>query len=189
MANTSTEKIEFSTQLVEFSSNKWVRLLLVVVFLLLIGIIIAYFLEAFTVVTALFGAGALLVIIFAVAMKGQIQVYGLSEKKLIITTGSISIGDTTYEIQNIRHLLFAIHSYSGMNYKGGGYTTEVSSGMKNEIYFQSGTKKVQYNFYLNSAAHVGLLCAVFKEFYIRHIPFIEKDMYDHQTYLLKNLTP
>jgi hypothetical protein len=180
--------MEFRTWLVEFSSNKWVRILLGAVILCIAGIIVAYSFNADTIITILFGACVLLVVVFAVVLKGKIQLYGISEDKLIITPDTIKIKDQTWEIKNIRNLVFNVDSYSGMDYRIRGGGTNISDGMKNMISFSAGGKKVQYNFFLESAVHTTTLCTIFKEFYIRHIPFIEKDMYGYQTYLMQTLS-
>ncbi len=161
--------------------------MLATVVLLVAGIVAAWFFNADTLITILFGAVVVLVIVFAVVLKGKIQLYGLSKDKLIITPDTITIKDQSWEIKNIKKLVFNVDSYSGMIYQTGGGARNTSDGMKNMITFVANGKKVQYNFYLDSAPHTTELCAIFKEFYIRHTPFIEKDMYGYQTYLLQTL--
>lgn len=179
--------MEFSTWLIEFSPNKWVRTLLFAVVLLIAGIAVAWFFHEDTLVTILFGACVVLVIIFALVLKGKIQLYGVSKDKLIITPDHIKIKDQSWEIKSLKKLVFNVDSYSGMNYRVQGGGTNISDGMRNMISFVANGKKVQYNFYLESANHTTTLCSIFKEFYIRHIPFIEKDMYERQTYMLQTL--
>jgi len=180
--------MEFSTWLVAFSSNKWVRILLAAVVLMIAGIAVAYFFNADIIITILFGACIVLIVVFAVVLKGNIQLYGLSSDKLIITPDTIKIKDQSWDIKNIRNLVFNVDSYAGMDYKvqGGGLNT--SDGLRNMVSFTANGKKIQYNFFLESAAQTTRLCSIFKEFYVRHTPFIEKDMYGYQTYLMRQLS-
>jgi hypothetical protein len=177
----------FSTWLIQFSSSKWVRILLAAVVLCIVGIFVAWSFNEDTLVTILFGACVVLVVVFAVVLKGRIQLYEISKDKLIITPDTIKIKDQSWEIKNIRNLIFNVDSYSGLNFRVSGGGTNISDGMKNMISFTANGKKVQYNFFLESAVHTTTLCSIFKEFYIRHTPFIEKDMYGYQTYLLQTL--
>jgi hypothetical protein len=179
--------MEFSTCLVQFASNKWVRLLLASVGLLLLGIGVSWFLDAETMITILFGVAVVLIIVFAVVLKGKIQLYGLSNDKLTLTPDKITIKGQSWEIKNIKNLVFNVDSYDGMEYRLSGGGSNISDGLKNMISFKAEGKKIQYNFYLENALQTTTLCSIFKEFYIRHTPFIEKDMYGYQTYLMQTL--
>jgi len=179
--------MEFNTYLIDYAANKWVRFLIAAIILLLAGLIIAFVLQDYTMVTILFGVGIVLIVVFAVIRKGDIQVYGVSKNKLVITPEVITIAGKSYDIKNIKDLRFTVHSYEGMNYKSG-HSLQVSNGMNNHISFKAPDGKVRCNFFLNSAAHVKTLAVILKEFYVRHIPFVEMDLADKQTYILQRLT-
>jgi hypothetical protein len=124
-------------------------------------------------------------VILAFIKKGNIQPYGISKNKLMVTTSAVKIADVVYEMDKIRDLRFHIHSFAGLDYMADGLKT--SDGMNNYVSFTVNEKRINCRFYLNGPTHTLTLCRLFQEFYYRRIPFIEIDKGGIQTYLLQRL--
>jgi hypothetical protein len=176
--------MEFRTRLVIGKKNKrallaWVGLLIAVASL---GMIFFPPLAAY--VPWAFSAGIVVLIVGAVRAKGDIASYGLSDKELVLTAGSIVINGEEYPMKKVRKLDFNIEGYAGMPDRSSGYSLH---GMGNELRFDWEGRVVTCGFYLNSEKHTLQLRDQFREYYEAHIPFVERSG-NTRTFLFKNLS-
>jgi hypothetical protein len=133
--------------------------------------------------TILFVAGALLVVIGAFIAKGNISIVGLSEEELVVTTEKIVVGEDEYPMSAVKGLDFDVNGFNGMQDPYSAYKLD---GMGNEVKFQFEGQTVRTLFYLNSQEHVRQLGELFRSFYEKHIPFVERTNRT-RTYLFRDL--
>ena len=57
--------------------------------------------------------------------------------------------------------------------------------MNNYLNFNIGEEEVEWQFYLPDPQHVQQLGLLFKEFYSRHIPFLERSVTSDRTFLFE----
>lgn len=133
--------------------------------------------------TLLFVAGILLVLIGAFIAKGNISLIELSEEELVVTPEKICVSGEEYLMKDVTGLDFNVNGFNGMQDP---YSSYKLDGMGNEIKFRFKGQMTNTFFYLNSQEHVRQLGELFKEFYEKHIPFVERTGRT-RTYLFRDL--
>ena len=135
-----------------------------------------------------FGGGIAVVVIGAVIARGDVRNYGFSSDELIITDAGITVGAMHYPFSMITEMDFNVEAYEGLYVNDGAMVSgSKSDGMTNDLTFKAGGSKVSCGFYLQSQQHVQRLGLVFHEFYLRRMPFIERNR-SRRTYLLQFLS-
>ena len=134
-----------------------------------------------------FGGGIAVVVIGAVIARGDVRNYGLSDEELIITSDGISVGSMHYPFSMITDMDFNVEAYNGLYVNDGAMVSGSNSdGMANELSFKAGGSRVSCGFYLDSQQHVQQLGLIFHEFYVRKVPFVERNR-SRRTYLFQFL--
>lgn len=134
-----------------------------------------------------FGGGIAVVVIGAVIARGDVRNYGLSDEELIITSDGISVGSMHYPFSMITDMDFNVEAYNGLYVNDGAMVSGSNSdGMTNELSFKAGGSRVSCGFYLDSQQHVQQLGLIFHEFYVRKVPFVERNR-SRRTYLFQFL--
>ena len=134
-----------------------------------------------------FGGGIAVVVIGAVIARGDVRNYGLSDEELIITSDGISVGSMHYPFSMITDMDFNVEAYNGLYVNDGAMVSVSNSdGMTNELSFKAGGSRVSCGFYLDSQQHVQQLGLIFHEFYVRKVPFVERNR-SRRTYLFQFL--
>jgi hypothetical protein len=92
-----------------------------------------------------------------------------------------------YPFSMITDMDFNVEAYNGLYVNEGAMVSgSKSDGMTNDLSFKAGGAKVSCGFYLDSQQHVHQLGLVFHEFYLGHVPFIERNR-STRTYLFQFL--
>ena len=134
-----------------------------------------------------FGAGIAVVVVGAVIARGDVRNYGLSEQELIVSSAGITMGPMHYPLPLITEMDFSVEAFNGLYVNDGAMVSgSKSDGMTNDLSFRAGGGKISCGFYLDSQQHVQQLGLVFHEFYLRHIPFVERNR-SRRTYLFQFL--
>jgi hypothetical protein len=135
-----------------------------------------------------FGTGIAVVVIGALIARGDVANYGLSEEDLIVTNRGITVGPIFYPLEQLHHIDFNVEAYAGLYVNDGAMISGSNSdGMTNSLQFEANGKTVFCGFFLASKAHVQELAILFNEFYLRRLPFIERNR-SARTYMLQYLS-
>lgn len=134
-----------------------------------------------------FGGGIAVVVIGALIARGDVRNYGISEDELIINNAGITVGPLHYPFTMVTEMDFNVEAYNGLYVNDGAMVSgSKSDGMTNDLSFRAGGSKISCGFYLDSQQHVQQLGLVFHEFYMRHVPFVERNR-STRTYMLQFL--
>lgn len=175
--------MEFRTRRVITTAKKKAWLAYVGLLVALSSLLLVYMPVPRTYITVVFVTGIILVLIGAFIAKGNISLVALSEDDLVVTPEKITLDGREYPLHEIKNLHFNINGYSGMQDPDSAYKLD---GMDNMLSFQWKGKDDGTRFYLNSKEHVRILGELFREFYERHIPFVESTG-TTRTYLFRDL--
>ncbi|HEY4108688.1 hypothetical protein [Puia sp.] len=137
----------------------------------------------------MFGVAVVVVGVGAFLARGNVEAIDVSAVDLTVSTGEIRIGETVYPLAQVSDIVFQVEGYNGM-LDPEGYTFNARSrrsgilnGMNNYLNFRVGEQKEEWQFYLADPAQVQQLGALFKEFYARRIPFLERSITNNRTFL------
>ncbi|HEY4062774.1 MAG TPA: hypothetical protein VGM30_12785 [Puia sp.] len=140
----------------------------------------------------LFGLALILLGVGAFLAKGDVGAMNVSDADMIISTEEIRIGNASYPITQLTGIVFQIEGYDGMVDTEGysmrrrsGQTRGLLNGMNNYLNFRIGEEKTEWQFYLPDPQHVQQLGALFKDFYARRIPFLERSVTSDRTFLFE----
>ena len=139
-----------------------------------------------------FGGGVALLIFGAIQAKGNVDVMIVSDIDLVVSSEEIRVGEMVYPLSQVTGLEFQVEGYDGMR-DTEGYAPDIAfsrtrgllNGMNNYLNFEIGEEKVEWQFYLPDPQHVQQLGALFKEFYSKHIPFLERSETSDRTFLFE----
>jgi hypothetical protein len=111
----------------------------------------------------------------AIRAKGDLTDYGVSDIPLTVTRELIRVGESTYTMNLVKDLNFAVKGFAGMSINSIGLPAGASSdGMDNYLRFEYMAETVNIRFYLADAADVQALGLLFRDFYEGHVAFIEQ---------------
>ena len=175
--------MEFRTRRVISTTKKKATLAYVGLVIAMSSLLVMYLPVPRVYITVVFVTGVLLILIGAFMAKGNISMVALSDDDLIVTPEKLVLNGEEYPMNEIKSLSFNINGYSGMQDPYSAYKLD---GMDNHLRFQWKGKDDGTRFYLNSKEHVRILGELFKEFYERHIPFVESTGRT-RTYLFRDL--
>lgn len=141
----------------------------------------------------LFGIAVVVLVIGAVVSRGDVDLIDVSAVDIVINTEEIRVGETSYQISEITRIVFQVEGYNGMldpdGYaRGSRGRRGFLNGMNNYLDFRFGDEKVEWQFYLPDPQHVQQLGALFKEFYSKGIPFLERGVTSKRTFLFEPVT-
>lgn len=179
--------MEFRTRLVVKRRNKRAYIAYAGLLIAASSLLLAFIPSAQDYIPYVFGGGIAVVIIGAVIARGDVRNYGLSDEELVVTSNGISVGSMHYPMSMITDMDFNVEAYNGLYVNDGAMVSgQKSDGMTNDLSFRAGGSKVSCGFYLDSQQHVQQLGLVFHEFYVRKVPFIERNR-GRRTYLFQFL--
>jgi hypothetical protein len=186
--------MQFQTKIVEGNKNPNARiawaggvLLFLAMILMCIGRYQRYGFWLFGVAVIVLGVGAFLA-------RGDVGAIEVSAVDLVISSQEIRVGETVYPLSEVTGIVFRVEGYDGMVDPEGYAMRRPSSkpgllnGMNNYVDFAFGGEKVEWRFYLPDPQHVQLLGALFKEFYAKRIPFLERSVTNDRTFLFEPVT-
>jgi len=146
----------------------------------------------------LFGLAVVVLIIGALFAKGDLDVIEISATDISINTEEIRVGDTVFPLAQVEDIVFQVEGYDGMidaeGYARGSLPGSSArlvgllNGMNNYLDFTLGSEKQEWQFYLPDPQHVQQLGALFKEFYAKRIPFVERNVTSNRTFLFEPVT-
>lgn len=179
--------MEFRTRLVVKRRNKRAYVAYAGLLVAACSLLLVFIPSAEDYIPYVFGGGIAIVVIGAVIARGDVRNYGMSEEELVITPNGISVGPMHYPFSMITEMDFNVEAYNGLYVNDGAMVSgSKSDGMTNDLSFKAGGSRVSCGFYLDSQQHVQQLGLVFHEFYLRKIPFIERNR-SRRTYLFQFL--
>lgn len=183
--------MEFQTKIVEGNKNPKARIVWAGAAVIFLGMVLmcmdAYQRYGFW----LFGIGVVVLIVGALAAKGDVDLENVSETDIVINTEEIRVGETRYSISQLTKIVFQVEGYDGMVDTQGYASSDVIgnrksgllNGMNNYLDFIFGNEKVEWQFYLPDPQHVQQLGELFKELYAKGIPFRECSQVSKRTFL------
>ncbi len=143
----------------------------------------------------LFGVAVVVLVVGAVLSRGDVDLIDISAVDIVINTEEIRVGETRYRVSEMTDIVFQVEGYDGMvdpdGYVERGYASRVGgllNGMNNYLDFKIGNQKVEWQFFLPDPQHVQQLGALFKEFYSKGIPFLERGVTSKRTFLFEPVT-
>ena len=193
--------MEFQTKIVTGNKNPKARILWAGGALLFLAMILTCIGQYQRYGLWLFGVAVVVLIVGAVLSRGDVDFINVSAVDIVINTEEIRVGDTSYRVSEMTDIVFQVEGYDGM-LDPDGYTfdREYSRGMNssrrrgrlngvnNYLDFKLGGEKVEWQFYLADPQHVQILGALFKEFYAKRIPFLERGVTSKRTFLFEPVT-
>jgi len=121
---------------------------------------------------------------------GDVDAFNVSGTDLVVSIDEIRVGETVYTLTQVTDIQFQVEGYDGMVDPEGyalksrySRTSGLLNGMNNYLNFTFGGEKQEWQFYLVDPEHVQQLGALFKEFYAKRIPFVERSATSSRTYL------
>ena len=179
--------MEFRTRLVVRKRNKRAYIAYAGLVIAASSLLLVFIPNADDYIPYVFGGGIAIVVIGAVVARGDVRNYGFSPDELIVSVAGITVGPMYYPFSMITELDFNVEAYNGLYVNDGAMVSgSKSDGMTNDLSFRAGGAKVSCGFYLDSQQHVQQLGLLFHEFYIRRVPFIERNR-SRRTYLFQFL--
>ena len=179
--------MEFRTRLVVRKRNKRAYIAYAGLVIAASSLLMVFIPNADDYIPYVFGGGIAIVVIGAVVARGDVRNYGFSPDELIVSVAGITVGPMYYPFSMITELDFNVEAYNGLYVNDGAMVSgSKSDGMTNDLSFRAGGAKVSCGFYLDSQQHVQQLGLLFHEFYIRHVPFVERN-HSRRTYLFQFL--
>jgi hypothetical protein len=142
----------------------------------------------------LFGIAVVVLIVGAVQSRGDVDLINVSAVDIVINSEQIRVGETSYALSELTDIVFQVEGYEGMidpdGYAPGSRPGRpgLLNGMNNYLDFKIGGEKVEWQFYLPDPQHVQQLGALFKEFYAKRIPFLERGVTSKRTFLFEPVT-
>ena len=140
----------------------------------------------------MFGLAAVVLLVGAILAKGNVDAIDVSATDLVVSPAEIRVGETVYPLSQVTGLEFQVEGYDGMVDTEGyapnvpySQTRGLLNGMNNYLNFKIGGEKVEWQFYLPDPQHVQQLGALFKEFYAKRIPFLERSETSDRTFLFE----
>jgi hypothetical protein len=140
----------------------------------------------------MFGLAAVVLLVGAILAKGNVDAIDVSAIDLVVSPVEIRVGETVYPLSQVTGLEFQVEGYDGMVDTEGyapnvpySQTRGLLNGMNNYLNFKIGGEKVEWQFYLPDPQHVQQLGALFKEFYAKRIPFLERSETSDRTFLFE----
>lgn len=181
--------MEFRTKLVVHNRSKRAIIAYIGLAIAASSMLLVFFRSLEDFLPWVFGAGVLIILLGALLAKGRIATSVLSEEDLVLGLAGIAIGSRFYAMEEVEQLDVDVQVYAGMLTEAWGMPKDAfSDGMGNYLSFTCKGQKINCRFYLNSQAHTMQLGLLFKTFYERHIPFVERRG-SARTYLLRELSP
>lgn len=179
--------MEFRTRVVVKRRNKRAYIAYAGLLIAACSLLLVFIPSAEDYIPYVFGGGIAVVVIGAVIARGDVRNYGLSDDELVISSNGISVGAMHYPFSMITEMDFNVEAYNGLYVNDGAMVSgSKSDGMTNDLSFRAGGSKVSCGFYLDSQQHVQQLGLVFHEFYLRKVPFIERNR-SRRTYMFQFL--
>lgn len=179
--------MEFRTRLVVRKRNKRAYIAYAGLVIAASSLLMVFIPNADDYIPYVFGGGIAIVVIGAVVARGDVRNYGFSPDELIVSVAGITVGPMYYPFSMITELDFNVEAYNGLYVNDGAMVSgSKSDGMTNDLSFRAGGAKVSCGFYLDSQQHVQQLGLLFHEFYIRRVPFVERN-HSRRTYLFQFL--
>lgn len=140
----------------------------------------------------MFGLGVVVLLVGAILARGDVSAMNVSDTDLVINLVDIRAGETVYPVSQVTELVFQVEGYDGM-VDTDGYaprrarprTRSLLNGMNNYLNFKIGDEKVEWQFYLPDPQRVQQLGFLFKEFYSKRIPFLERSVSSDQTFFFE----
>ena len=142
----------------------------------------------------LFGIAVVVLVLGAVLSRGDVDIINVSAVDIVINTEEIRVGETSYRVSEVTDIVFQVEGYDGMldpdGYASGSRRGRVGrlNGVNNYLNFKLAGEKVEWQFYLADPQHVQQLGALFKEFYAKRIPFLERGVTSKRTFLFEPVT-
>ena len=185
--NANVHDMEFRTKLVVRRKNKRAYLAYAGLFIAVSSLVLAFIPNMTEYIPYVFGAGILVVVLGAVIARGDVMNYGMSEDELVVDRSGITVARQRYPMTAISNLEFNVEAYNGLYVNDGAMVSgQNSDGMTNGLWFETGGKRIDLGFYLESQQHVQILGLVFDEFYRLRIPFVERNR-STRTYMFQKL--
>lgn len=179
--------MEFRTRLVVRKRNKRAYIAYAGLVIAASSLLMVFIPNADDYIPYVFGGGIAVVVIGAVVARGDVRNYGFAPDELIVSVAGITVGPMYYPFSMITELDFNVEAYNGLYVNDGAMVSgSKSDGMTNDLSFRAGGAKVSCGFYLDSQQHVQQLGLLFHEFYIRRVPFVERN-HSRRTYLFQFL--
>jgi hypothetical protein len=190
--------MEFQTKIVEGNKNPKAKVVWAGAGLLFLSMVLMCMDKYRNYGFWLFGLAVVVLIVAALFAKGDVDLIELSVADIIINTEAIKVGDAVFPLAQMEDIVFQVEGYDGMidaeGYAQGslpGSSTRrvgLVNGMNNYLDFRFGGEKQEWQFYLPDPQHVQQLGALFKEFYARRIPFVERNVTSSRTFLFAPVT-
>jgi hypothetical protein len=138
----------------------------------------------------LMGLAVVVLAVGLIAGKGDVDVIAISETDIVVSAEDIRVGELLFRVSDITDIVWQVEGYDGMvdaeGYSGGGssgnYRHRVN-GVNNYLNFRYDGLKQEWQFYLQDPEHVQVLGALFKEWYAKGIPFLERGVRGNRTFL------
>jgi hypothetical protein len=187
--------MEFQTKIVTGNKNPKARIVWVGGALLFLAMILTCIGQYQRYGLWLFGIAVVVLVLGAVLARGDVDIIDVSAVDIVINTEEIRVGETSYRVSEVTDIVFQVEGYEGMvdpdGYVERGYASRVRgllNGMNNYLDFKIGGEKVEWQFYLPDPQHVQQLGALFKEWYAKRIPFLERGVTSKRTFLFEPVT-
>jgi hypothetical protein len=140
----------------------------------------------------LFGLAVIVLLVGAFLAKGDVDVIDVSATDLVVNAGEIRVRETVYPLSQVTDMVFQVEGYDGMldpeGYVSRSKYSRVNgllNGMNNYLNFTFEGEKQEWQFYLPDPEHVQQLGLLFKEFYAKRIPFLERSATSNRTFLFE----
>lgn len=143
----------------------------------------------------LFGVAVVVLLVGAFLAKGDVDLIDVSATDIVVNAAEVRVGEAVYPLAQMTDIVFQIEGYAGM-LDPEGYVSRsqysryngLLNGMNNYLNFTFEGEKQEWQFYLPDPEHVQQLGALFKEFYGKHIEFVERSATSNRTFLFAPVT-
>ena len=184
--------MEFQTKIIEGNKNSKARVAWAGGILLFLAMILMCIERYQRYGFWLFGLAVVVLLVGAILAKGNVDAIDVSAIDLVVSPEEIRVGETVYPLSQVTGLEFQVEGYDGMVDTEGyarrdsySRTSGLLNGMNNYLNFKFGGEKVEWQFYLPDPQHVQQLGALFKGFYAKRIPFVERSETSDRTFLFE----
>ena len=188
--NVYIDRMEFKTKIIEGNKNPKAKVVWAGAGLLFVSMILMCLDKYRNYGFWLFGLAVVVLIIGALFAKGDVDVIELSVADIVVNTEEIRVGDQVFPLAQVEDIVFQVEGYDGMVDPEGyalksrySRTSGLLNGMNNYLNFTFEGQKQEWQFYLPDPEHVQQLGALFKDFYAKRIPFVERSATSSRTYL------
>ena len=179
--------MSFQTKIVESSKNPNAKIAWAGGGLIALAMILMSQGDYLEIGVLLFGIGVILLVIGAVAAKGDVAALQVSDTDISISADGIRVGDDVYSLKLVSDLEFHVEGYNGMAnpYSYNRSSQRCVDGMNNRVCFHLLNEEVEWRFYLADPQQVQQLGALFKDLYAKGIPFLEAGPGGDRTFLFE----